>query len=170
MSRAVRRRQKRRSDAVNRAIDEAIEKLYVATGLNTNGKRGGRLKKRGRERDADVLVAIGNPTFGNVRGRAAAAPKALVTTLAKRYRMSTLSERNTSKLCDECGSELVKTRGHSVRYWRLPVRWWRHDRRSRRQASAREGAELGHHRIALDSHHSAHVADNRHSAEGVVRR
>ena len=59
MSRAVRRRQKRRSDAVNRAIDEAIEKLYVATGLNTNGKRGGRLKKRGRERDADVLVAIG---------------------------------------------------------------------------------------------------------------
>ena len=97
MSRAVRRRQKRRSDAVNRAIDEAIEKLYVATGLNTNGKRGGRLKKRGRERDADVLVAIGNPTFGNVRGRAPAAPKALVTTLAKRYRTFTLSERNTSK-------------------------------------------------------------------------
>jgi hypothetical protein len=115
-----RRRQKRRSDAVNRAIDEAIEQLYVATGLNTNGKRGGRLKKRGRERDADVLVAIGNPTFGNVRGRAPAAPKALVTTLAKRYRTFTLSERNTSKLCDECGSELVKTRGHSVRYWRCP--------------------------------------------------
>ena len=120
MSRAVRRRQKRRSDAVNRAIDEAIEKLYVATGLNTSGKRGGRVKKRGRERDADVLVAIGNPTFGNVRGRAPAAPKALVTTLAKRYRTFTLSERNTSKLCDECGSELVKTRGHSVRYWRCP--------------------------------------------------
>ena len=141
MSRAVRRRQKRRSDAVNRAIDEAIEKLYVATGLNTNGKRGGRLKKRRRERDADVLVAIGNPTFGNVRGRAPAAPKALVTTLAKRYRTFTLSERNTSKLCDECGSELVKDAWPQHPILALPVRRRRHDRRSRRQASAREGAE-----------------------------
>jgi hypothetical protein len=66
MSRRVRRRQKKVSDAMNRAIDEAVETFYVATGINTECVRG-RLKAHGPDRDADLLVVVDQPRFGAVR-------------------------------------------------------------------------------------------------------
>ena len=119
MSRRVRRRQKKLSGAVNRAIDEAIELFWLATGINTTCRRGA-LKRRGRERDADLVVVVGAPRFGAVRGHAPAPAKAFVQALSHRFRTFVINEFNTSKSCDRCGAALLRTRAHSIRYWRCP--------------------------------------------------
>ena len=118
MHRRVRRRQCRLSDAVNRAIDDAVEKFWRIT-VNTQCMRG-RVKRRGRERDADLLVIVCNPRFGAVRGHAAAPATSFVKALGDRFRTFVINEYNTSKRCDVCGAALIKTRPHSVRYWRYP--------------------------------------------------
>jgi hypothetical protein len=103
---------------MNRAIDEAVEKFYIATGINTECVRG---RLRGPDRDADLLVVVGQPRFGAVRGHAPAPAKAFVEVLGTRFRTFVLSEYSTSKRCDVCGAPLIKTRARSVRYWRCPM-------------------------------------------------
>ena len=77
MNRSVQRRQKRLCKAVIKAIDESIDKLWVSTGIGADGQH--RLKRRGRERDNDVIVVVGKPTFGNVVGSAPAPARAFVS-------------------------------------------------------------------------------------------
>lgn len=118
MNRRVQRRQKHISTAVTKAIDVAIERFWVSSGIGSDGRK--HLKQRGRERDADVVVIVGRPTFGNVKGKAPAPAKAFVKALSQRFRTLVIDEFRTSKLCDACGAKLIKTRGHSVRFWRCP--------------------------------------------------
>jgi hypothetical protein len=107
-----RRRQKKVSDAMNRAIDEAVEKFNVATGINTECIRG-RLKASVVSIAMLImLVVVGQPRFGAVRGHAPA--KAFVEVLGTRFRTFVVSEYNTSKRCDVCGAPLIKTRAHSA--------------------------------------------------------
>ena len=113
------RRKKKLADAVNKAIDDAIERYWIATGVNTAGEIG-ELKKRGVARDAEITIVCGRPRFGNVRGSAPAPAKSFVESLSRRFRVFVISEYNTSQLCDVCARRLVKTRAHSVRYWRCP--------------------------------------------------
>jgi hypothetical protein len=80
----------------------------------------GRLKAR-LDRNADLLVVVDQPRFGAVRGHAPAPAKAFVEALGTRFRTFVVSEYNTSKRCDVCGAPLIKTRAHSVRYWRCPM-------------------------------------------------
>ncbi len=68
-----------------------------------------------------VLIAIGKPTFGNVRGAAPTPAKALLTALERAgYTLIVVDEWCTSQRCDVCGAELKRTRGASVRHWRCP--------------------------------------------------
>ena len=94
---------------------------WVATGRNTQGDIG-ELKHRGIARDADVIASsvVDQPRIGNVKGSSPTPVKSFVELLCRRYRLFIINEHNTSQLCDVCACRLVKTRAHSVRYWRCP--------------------------------------------------
>lgn len=113
MNRRVQRRNFRLDKAVRKAIDVGLDKLWVATGVGSDGRT--HLKHAGRHRDDDVIVVVGRPTFGNVKGSPSAPAKSFVTRLSRRFRVLIINEFRTSKLCDLCGERLLKTRGWSVR-------------------------------------------------------
>lgn len=75
-NRRVFRRQKRLCRSVIQAIDDSIDALWAASGIGTDGTA--RLKRRGRARDGDVIIIVGQPTFGSVRGHRSAPAKAFV--------------------------------------------------------------------------------------------
>lgn len=114
MNKRVFRRNYRLDKAVMKSIDRGIDKLWVATGVGSDGRAS--LKRAGRERDDDVVVVVGRPTFGNVKGSPSAPAKSFVARLSRRFRVLIVGEYRTSKRCDVCGEELQRTRGWSVRY------------------------------------------------------
>lgn len=94
----------------------ARERFYETFGTTANGRRA---PSRGPAQAADVIVVIGEVTFGNVRGSSPAAAKSLAPTLRELgYCVVKMDEYLTSKKCDACGAFLKRTRGWSIRHWR----------------------------------------------------
>jgi hypothetical protein len=96
------------------AVAEAVHRARVAFGLiDADAQR--RCTTR---HDDDVVVICGRVTFTHTRGHRSTSAKSFVRSLAKLYRVIEVSEWGTSQRCNVCHGRLVRTRAHSVRYWR----------------------------------------------------
>jgi hypothetical protein len=72
--------------------------------------------------DDRLLFYVGDPKAGSksFKGKRAGACAAFVDAARRQFVTFLLSEYYTSQKCWQCGAQLVKTRGHSYRFWRCP--------------------------------------------------
>lgn len=85
-------------------------------------KEGDKRRTRRHRYDKKVVVFFGQCTFGGLRGSHKVATESFRRALSKRCLVIVVDEYLTSQLSWCCGAKMVKTRGHSYRYWRCPNR------------------------------------------------
>jgi hypothetical protein len=119
------RQHRARAEVQQLADAVALFRAYLAT-LEQDGARKDELMKRAlmpaTKHDDRVVFFVGQPRAGQQThaGHRSGDSMQFVAAAARQMVTIGLNEYYTSQKCKECGSQLVRTRGWSVRFWRCP--------------------------------------------------
>jgi hypothetical protein len=119
------RQHRARAEVQQLADAVALFRAYLAT-LEQDGARKDELMKRAlmpaTKHDDRVVFFVGQPRAGQQThaGHRSGDSMQFVAAAAKQMVTIGLNEYYTSQKCKACGSELKRTRGWSVRFWRCP--------------------------------------------------
>jgi hypothetical protein len=118
------RQHRARAEVQQLADAVALFRAYLAT-LEQDGARKDELMKRAlmpaTKHDDRVVFFVGQPRAGQQTHAGHRSGDSMQFVAAARQMVTIgLNEYYTSQKCKACGSELVRTRGWSVRFWRCP--------------------------------------------------
>ena len=119
------RQHRARAEVQQLADAVALFRAYLASLENDMGRREELMKRAlmpATKHDDRVVFFVGQPRAGQQThaGHRSGDSMQFVAAAAKQMATIGLNEYYTSQKCKACGSQLVRTRGWSVRFWRCP--------------------------------------------------